>query len=62
MEDIYEPDMEECEHCEVTYSEYDTGYKEFGCSFVTGNAKDCECLGGRLDFYCPLAFRYSIER
>lgn len=62
MEDVYEPDLEKCEYCEVTYSEYDTGYKEFGCSFISGDERDYECLGGGLDYGCPLAFRYNIER
>ena len=61
MKDIYEPDYEHCEYCETIYYEHDTGYKEFGCSFITGNAEDSECMGGGLDYGCPLAFKYKIE-
>lgn len=58
--EIYEPSWEKCPYCKCTYSEYDTGYREYGCSYF-GDAKDMECGGGELDNECPLAFKYQIE-
>ena len=58
--EIYEPNWEKCPYCECIYSEYDTGYREYGCSYI-GDAKDMECGGGELDNECPLAFKYQIE-
>ena len=60
-EDIYENDYENCEFCECTYYENDTGYAEYGCNLITGNAKDCECFGGDIDDGCPLSFKYKID-
>lgn len=58
--EIYEQNWEECPYCECTYSEYDTGYREYGCSYFK-DASDMECGGGELDSKCPLAFKYQIE-
>lgn len=60
-EKIYEKDYEKCDYCETTYYEYDTGYTVFGCSLITGDERDHECLGGDLDYGCPLSFKYRIE-
>lgn len=62
MEKIYEPDYKHCEYCEETYYEYDTGYREFGCSFYTGDAEDGDCMGGDIEHGCPLAFKYRTEK
>lgn len=61
-EEIYENNYEDCDYCETTYYERDTGYREYGCSFITGDENDCPCLGGELDFGCPLSFKYRIEK
>ena len=61
-EDIYENDYENCEFCEQTYYENDTGYVEYGCNLITGDAEDCECFGGDIDSGCPLSFKYKIEK
>lgn len=60
-EEIYENDYEKCEYCEVTYWESDTGYREYGCSLITGNERESECLGGDIHYGCPLSFKYQIE-
>lgn len=54
---IFEPDWENCEYCYVSYSEYDTGYKEFGCNIWD----KMDCCGGNLHLGCPLAFQYTTE-
>lgn len=60
--EVYENNFEECEFCKVVYYEHDTGYKEYGCSLITGNANDCYCVGGDIDSGCPLSFKYITER
>lgn len=57
---IYEPNWEKCIYCILTYEEYDTGYREFGCAYY-GNENDFECNGGSL-YGCPLAFKYIEEK
>lgn len=47
----YINDWENCEYCEETYKEWDTGYIEYGC-FLFGE----ECVED-----CPLSFKYSVE-
>lgn len=44
--------MEHCKYSEVSYEEYDTGYKEFSCILCDG---DCG------SFPCPLDFKYKVE-
>lgn len=56
MKEIYEQNWEECEYCEQSYYEYDTGYSEYRCGLCDG-----ECLGGDLESGCPLSFKYLIE-
>lgn len=60
-EGIYKNDWEKCEYCEVTYWEIDTGYKEYGCSLITGDERDVKCLGSGINCGCPLSFKYKIE-
>lgn len=57
MDEINEINWEECEYCEQSYFEWDTGYAEYNCNLV-----DDSCMGGDIDYGCPLAFRYRIER
>ena len=52
-----EYDFDNCEYCVCTYSEYDTGYKEFGCSLL-GYPKENSCLG---DECCPLSASYEVS-
>lgn len=56
-EEIYENNYKDCDYCES-----DTGYREYGCSFITGDENDYPCLGGELGFGCPLSFKYRIEK
>lgn len=49
--DEYINDWENCEYCEETYKEWDTGYTEYGCSLFGE-----ECVED-----CPLSFKYSVE-
>lgn len=65
-EEIYEPNWEDCEYCEVVYFESDTGYREVDCGFVKEYWKNCKnvntsCVGGEFASGCPLAFKYTIE-
>lgn len=55
---VFEPDWENCEYCYVSYSEYDTGYKEYGCQLIS---EKYSCYGGNLHLGCPLAFQYTTE-
>lgn len=55
---IYEPNWEECQHCERSYYEYDTGYSEYSCGLWDG---EDSCCGGSIEMGCPLAFKYKIE-
>lgn len=48
----YENNWDNCEFCEQSYYEYDTGYAEYSCGLL---GKECICE------YCPLSFRYSVE-
>ena len=57
--EIYEQNWEECPYCECTYAEWDTGYKEFRCSYY-GDVNNMDCNGGELNG-CPLAFKYKVE-
>ena len=52
--EVIEQDYEECEYCDRSYYEYDTGYAEYEC----GLCKDV-CYGG--DYACPLSFKYKVE-
>ena len=54
--EVIEQDWEECEYCDRSYYEYDTGYAEYECS-LWGNDP---CLGGCI-CGCPLAFKYKVE-
>ena len=56
MEETYEQNWEECEYCEQSYYELDTGYSEYECGLCGG-----DCLGGDIDSGCPLSFKYQIE-
>ncbi len=49
-----------CPYQEETYCEYDTGYREYGCSLLNKDARD-SCVGGYLDAGCPLSFKYRVE-
>lgn len=48
----YENDWENCEFCEQSYYEYDTGYAEYSCRLL-----GYECI----DEQCPLSFKYKVE-
>lgn len=57
-EEIFEKYYKDCEYCEVSYYESDTGYTEYECGLM-----GCECLGsGDICDGCPLSFKYQIER
>lgn len=60
-EEIYENDWENCDYCEVTYWESDTGFREYGCSFITGDEHDYNCVGTDIKDGCPLSFKYRID-
>lgn len=47
----YEHDIDKCEHSQVTYYEYDTGYEE----------RTCKLFGDVLCDECPLFFKWTIE-
>lgn len=47
----FENNYEDCEYSEITYEEWDTGYKEYGCSLFGE-----ECIE-----QCPLSFKYKVE-
>lgn len=57
MFEIFEKDWEDCPYVEISYEEYDTGYKEYECSLLNS-----ECCGGDLDNGCPLSFKYKVEK
>ena len=58
MEDkIYEPDWEDCPYLNLSYEEWDTGYREYSCRFLENDS----CCGGSLEEGCPLAFKYTVE-
>jgi len=57
MEEIYEQNWEDCEYCEQSYYENDTGYSEYQCNLIGG-----ECCGGDIDNGCPLSFKYKIQQ
>ena len=61
-EEIYENNYEDCDYCETTHYESDTGYCEYGCSFITGDENDYPCMGGELNSGCPFSFKYKIEK
>lgn len=48
---ILENDFESCEYAECTYSEWDTGYKEYECTLT-----HFDCCG-----VCPLDCKYTIH-
>lgn len=48
----YENDFTNCEFCEQSDYEYDTGYAEYFCGLL-----GYECMGE----YCPLSFKYKVE-
>ena len=53
MEDkIIECKLGNCEYNYVSYSEWDTGYKEYGCELTNS---DCN------EYECPLVCRYKVE-
>ena len=54
---VFEQDWRECEHCDRSYYEHDTGYAEYECNLYD----TCECTGGSIDLGCPLSFRYKVE-
>ena len=56
MEEIYEQNWKDCEYCEQSYYENDTGYSEYQCNLIGG-----ECCGGDIDNGCPLSFKYKIQ-
>jgi len=60
MQEIYEPNPEDCEYCEISYYEHDTGYTEYNCKMMEDDNYDC--CGGDLKYGCPLAFKYEIEK
>lgn len=51
MEYEFINEWENCEYCEETYKEWDTGYAEYGCNL----------FGGECTENCPLTFKYKIE-
>lgn len=54
--EIVEQDWEECEYCERSYYEYDTGYSEYECTLYD----ESPCLPG-IAYGCPLSFKYKVE-
>lgn len=48
----YENYFKDCEFCEQTYCEYDTGYAEYKCNLLQD-----ECLCD----LCPLSFKYELN-
>ena len=48
----YENYFKDCEFCEQTYCEYDTGYAEYICNLLQD-----ECLCD----LCPLSFKYELN-
>lgn len=48
--DTYTPNWENCSYCETTHYEYDTGYKEVGCTFGDSNPNKVACD----EDHCPL--------
>jgi hypothetical protein len=44
-------DCSECEYLEVTYEEWDTGYKEYDCTFIGEPCPEC----------CPFWCKYTVE-
>lgn len=45
-----------CEYCEQTHYEYDTGYSEYGCCLL-GNPHDVACC----EEHCPLDYKVRVE-
>jgi len=54
--EVFENDWKECEYCKRSYYECDTGYSEYECT-LDGN----ECCSGKLEYGCPLSFKYTVE-
>ncbi len=50
-----------CPYREETFREYDTGYREYGCSLFNKDVSD-SCEGGYLETGCPLSFKYEVEK
>ena len=58
----FEQDWETCPYCDVSYYEYDTGYREYECGiYKKPDGKFCECSGGSIEDGCPLSFRYEVR-
>ena len=55
--EVIEQYWEECEYCDRSYYEYDTGYAEYECNLYTTGM----CTGGDIQLGCPLSFRYKVE-
>lgn len=54
--EVVEKDWEECEYCECSYYEYDTGYSEHECTLYD----ESTCFHGSI-YGCPLSFKYKVE-
>lgn len=54
--EVVEQDWEECEYCECSYYEYDTGYSEHECTLYD----KYPCQPG-IAYGCPLSFKYKTE-
>ena len=57
IKDVCYRDYENCEFCERTAYEYDTGYSEYGCTLGDENPDNNPCAYE----YCPLNFTYEVE-
>lgn len=52
-------DYKSCGYSECIYSEYDTGYSEYGCTLGDSNPEEVPCIDG-VDGGCPLCCKYEV--
>lgn len=55
MKEVYENYYGDCDYCESSYYEWDTGYEEYTCTLCDG-----DCYGGSKESGCPLSFSYEV--
>lgn len=55
MKEVYEKYGDDCDYCERSYYEWDTGYAEYTCTLC-----DVDCYGGGKESGCPLSFSYEV--
>lgn len=53
MEKVHINSVDNCEYCDTSYWEHDTGYREYSCDLF-----GCECVG---DEDCPLTFKFKVR-